>query len=166
MRIGNNNQQQGLGMIEILIALFVVSFGSLAAAAMQMGSMSITQESLFKTQAVRIAQSITEDMRANPEGVALGLYSDVDTAVVISAPDCFATGCSVEQIAQIDIARWANSIVPTDGSPLVFRSGNEGSEARATVQSSIPDLHTITVSWQTPTINGVFDSTHTIVVRL
>ncbi len=65
----------GFSLIEVLIALVVISIGLLGLAGLHLQGMKSNQDSLSRTQAILFAGEITEEMRANPSGV-IGLCYD------------------------------------------------------------------------------------------
>jgi type IV pilus assembly protein PilV len=66
--------QQGVGMIEVLVALLVISIGMLGYAGLQLRALGSTEDAHFRTQATSIAQDLVERIAANP--TALDLYLD------------------------------------------------------------------------------------------
>ena len=80
------NRQSGLGLIEVLIALIVVSVGVLGLAGLQLNSVRVAKGSFNRSQAVVIAETVIAQMRANPDGVADAEYDGLDS----SSADCAA----------------------------------------------------------------------------
>ncbi len=79
-------QQLGVGVLEVLIALVVVSIGVLGLAGMQLNGMRVAKGSYNRSQAVLYTETIIAQMRANPDGVALKSYDGLTSANV----DCDA----------------------------------------------------------------------------
>ena len=71
----NNSKQNGMSLIEVLIALIIFSVGLLGIAGLQLVGMKTNHDSLIRTQATQLAQSIAEKMLANEEGVRAGEYT-------------------------------------------------------------------------------------------
>ena len=67
--------QRGVGMIEVLITVLVLSIGLLGLAALQGFSLQGNQVSYQRTQATNIAYEIIDDMRANRRDVRNGDYT-------------------------------------------------------------------------------------------
>jgi type IV pilus assembly protein PilV len=57
--------QRGANLIEVLIAIVVVTLGMLGLAKMQMGGMRYTQQSQFRSEATILAREIIDRMRTN-----------------------------------------------------------------------------------------------------
>lgn len=60
-----NKQYGGFSLLELMIAIFVLSIGLLGMAAMQAVSLSSNQEAQFRVSALAIAEDISSRMRAN-----------------------------------------------------------------------------------------------------
>ena len=61
----SRRSQQGVGLIEVLIALLVLSFGMLGLAGLQMWSLKYNQSAMERGMAVVQTHSIVDAMRAN-----------------------------------------------------------------------------------------------------
>ncbi|MFF7706083.1 type IV pilus modification protein PilV [Pseudomonas sp. NPDC007930] len=64
--------QRGSTLIEVLVALLVMSIGLLGAAAIQLNALKFTDSSSLRTKASFIAYDMMDRIRANPDG-AYGL---------------------------------------------------------------------------------------------
>ncbi len=102
--------QCGFSLIEVLVAVLVVSIGLVGLAGMQLVGLKGNQQSFSKNQAAHHTQSLLERMRGNSEAVINGDYT-IDTAATalncsagqpINCTDA-ASNCSAAQIADYDI---------------------------------------------------------------
>ncbi len=59
------HNQQGVGMIEVLITLFILSIGLLGVASLQFVSSFSNSDALNRTQSIIVAQQLAERMRAS-----------------------------------------------------------------------------------------------------
>ena len=59
-------RQRGVGMMEVLVALLVLSIGVLGYAGLQLRALDSTDETYMRSQAMAIAQDAVERMMANP----------------------------------------------------------------------------------------------------
>lgn len=130
-------------MIEILVALLVLSVGLLGLAALQTFGMRYNQQSYQRTQAVFQVYDMVDRIRANRTALAAGCYDGVaagaKTATGACAGayvDCAANTCNSSQLANFDVNRWntANENLLAQG---------KGSIATA----AYPSRRTITLSW-------------------
>jgi type IV pilus assembly protein PilV len=74
------NNQQGVGMIEVLVTLFILSVGLLGVAYLQFVGSFTNSEALSRSQSVLVAQQLTERLRASavfsPLGKGLVVHND------------------------------------------------------------------------------------------
>ena len=89
------NQQKGVGLIEVLVAVLLLSVAVLGFSALQMRAISATDESLIRTQALSVMRGLAENMRANSQQVAT--YQATINDASKTRESC--TDCSAEQIA-------------------------------------------------------------------
>ena len=93
---------RGFSLIEVLIALIILSVGMLGIAGLYVQSMQAGRTSMFRHNAVTLAGDIADRIRANPAaGTAY-------TAAVGADNSCVNGGvnCSKEQMAAHDIELW------------------------------------------------------------
>jgi len=99
--------QMGFSLIEVLVALLILSFGLLGLAALQTIGLKYNHESYQRTQAVLQAYDIIDRIRANNAARAAGSYNNVALGDKpnISGINC-STGCTPAQLASFDINKW------------------------------------------------------------
>lgn len=106
------NQQNGFTIIEVLIAVLVISIGLLGMAGLQTTGIQQSHNSYLKTQASLLAYDMADRMRANLQGVNAGSYDAIDSMddPVTSAPSCVSggTACSAADTATYDIYQWTH----------------------------------------------------------
>lgn len=108
-------RQRGVSLIEVLVALLVVSLGVLAVTGLQATAARYGKTSEFRAMATLLASDIADRMRANKPAVKAGSYalsgefSPIDSAPEI--PTCVDPGsCEKEELAAIDIAEWKRAM--------------------------------------------------------
>ena len=89
------SQQKGVGLIEVLVAVLLLSVAVLGFSALQMRAISATDESLIRTQALSIIRGLAENMRANSQQIATYQVTINDASKTRES----CTDCSAEQIA-------------------------------------------------------------------
>jgi type IV pilus assembly protein PilV len=94
---------RGFTLIEVLIALTVLSLGLLGAAAMLLDSLRAQGDSLRRMVATHLLRDMAERIRANPAGAARYSTSGIEAT---EAP-CGAAGCDAAQLAAADLAHFA-----------------------------------------------------------
>jgi type IV pilus assembly protein PilV len=97
--------QQGFTLMEVLIAVLILSIGLLGLASLQANGLRSNFSSYARSQAVVLANDMADRIRANPTEAAAGSYNNI-TATVASPPDCLAADCSTAQMVSFDIAAW------------------------------------------------------------
>ena len=110
-------RQRGLGIIEVLVALVVVSLGVLGIAGMQMTGMQHGTGSLNRAKALAFAEDMAERLRVNTDGgIANPLYDRFDSAAeaglcdAAPTPYCDAANgkdadeCGGDALAEFDLA--------------------------------------------------------------
>jgi type IV pilus assembly protein PilV len=107
--------QQGATLIEVLVALLITAIGVMGAAAMQLNSVKFNQTAKFRSNAVFLANDISDRLRANR---AAALNGDYDLAMDDDAP----TGSSV---VAVDLSDWLSEVAQRlpSGDGAVIRDG-------------------------------------------
>ena len=65
--MNNSMHQQGVGLVEVLVAVLLLSVAVLGFSALQVRAISATDESLVRTKSLTIVRNLAEVMRAYPE---------------------------------------------------------------------------------------------------
>lgn len=126
----------GFSLVEVLIALVIMSVGMLGIAGLYVHTMKAGRTSLFRHHAVTLAGDIADRIRANP-------IAGVGYIVAGADNNCVAGGidCSRAEMAQHDIFLWtqqATDTLPAGAVNIVFNNG------------IVPSTYQITVSWEEP----------------
>jgi type IV pilus assembly protein PilV len=77
----NMHRQTGSGLLEVLVAVLVLSLGLLGLAGLQARTLQQNQSSLQRSQAVLLSYSILDSLRADRQGAILGNYNIGQTCV-------------------------------------------------------------------------------------
>lgn len=148
MRIGISGvipggKNSGFTLIEVLVAAFVLAIGVLGIAGLQTTGVRNNQSALQRTQATFLASQYAEIVRSNTTQEQNGYFGDTaDDGSDFSTDSppsevaaCFsASGCSAAQMAQTDLAGWADDV--TSSLPAGV----------ATVER-VNDIYTVTINW-------------------
>jgi len=133
------NKQQGFTLLEVLIALLVLSIGLLGLAALQTTGLRSNEMASMRTTSTMLAYDITDRMRANPQGITDGDYV-IDTGAVTGTPtDCTSNDCTTAQLALYDLDQWKNAIARLPG--------GLGDITQTAGTLLTPLTHTITIRW-------------------
>lgn len=110
-------RQRGITLIESLIALIVAALGILGIVGVQMRTLTDTQTSVRRAQAIRLIEDLGERLRVAPNALqniddyALGYDGEVEGAV-----DCTTSACSNTQLIKFNLETWKQSV--SDALPL------------------------------------------------
>ncbi len=108
-----NRFQQGVTLLEVLIAIVVLSFGLLGMLGMLMNGLKMTSSSHYRTIAAQQLTAMADMINANPS--LINLYSPPTSST--PTPTCFTTGCNTAQLPPTDYGLWqANlrALLPND----------------------------------------------------
>ena len=101
--------QRGVTLIESLVAIVVMALGILGILGVQMRTLTDTQTSVRRAQAIRLIEDMGERMKANPSALA-NLNSYVTNfAATPTVPDC-SGGCTAANLATYDVAAWKRTV--------------------------------------------------------
>lgn len=113
------SHQMGVGLIDVMIAVFIFSVGLLAISALQLISKQSNYEAIQRTSASALANDILEKMRMNSSDFvssttqsSLIYYASTNpilkhtVPVVKPAPECDSAVCTPEQLAAWDLYEW------------------------------------------------------------
>lgn len=154
-------REHGIGLIEVLIALIVLSVGFLAAANIQISSMRSNQQARLEAQALVLIGDMMDRMRSNPQGVADNHY-DNKTTGTLTAPACLSTSCTSTQIAAVDLFEWSANFSSLRGDsdflPLL-PFAPDGSPAVGSISAPTAGIYTVSVTWKRLDSGTVVDET-------
>jgi type IV pilus assembly protein PilV len=99
MRIIRRDAQQGVTILEILVAILIISFGLLGTAGLQAIGLKASVSANQRTAATLLAYDVADRMRAN----IVGAYHNYTAGAVAT---CLSAGCSTSEMAQNDMNEW------------------------------------------------------------
>ena len=115
--------QQGVTLVESMIALLVISIGLLGIASLQITAMSQNASSFNHSQAVWYAYNMSDRIRANLDQFVN--YNGIDTSNSY-AQDCMTATCSNGQMLTADAADWATMIANLPGGRGIITNTGDG----------------------------------------
>lgn len=105
--------QQGVSLIEVLVAILVIALGILTMLAMQINSTKLTKTSEMRAMGALLVGDLADRMRANRAGFADNKYAFTESAnepKALTSCTGKAANCTPEQMAQQDLAEWLTNI--------------------------------------------------------
>jgi type IV pilus assembly protein PilV len=140
----------GFTLLEVLIAVTVLSLGILALAALQSKSVVQSQVSLQGSQAATLAYAYADLMRSNASQARIGGYQiSANLATAPSPNTCTSTAstaptapqCSATQLAAVDAYNWYTLVTQT------LPGGNARVSCADNTYSATCPVQMITVFW-------------------
>jgi type IV pilus assembly protein PilV len=132
--------EQGLGLIEVLIATLVLSVGLLGATVLQAQAQAAAQHADWQHQALRCAQDMAQAMRSNSLALEQGAYTapQAEAAAPASIQVCQTAPCAPMARAEHDVQQWREQLAERlpDGRGALLATG--------------PQQRRLVVMWQSP----------------
>jgi len=100
------NNQKGVGMIEVLVALLILAIGLLGFIALQYRATEATVEGSYRVQAINLARDISERIRINRDQYSeyQNHLSKAENQLSFSK-DCAKLSCTKAELADYDVAQ-------------------------------------------------------------
>lgn len=125
--------ERGSSLLEVLVAMLLLSFGMLALAGMQAYSIAAHKNAANRAVASALAAELAGLIRLNPAGLAANDYTValMTTASVPAAPagtPCAFPACTAKLLAATDLAAFQNRVraeLPQGGVALALVSSKE-----------------------------------------
>lgn len=127
-------RQRGATLIEVLIAVLILSIGLLGLASLQVNSLRFNHSAYLRSQATILAYDITDRMRANRDAALAGTYD----IIIGDAPPAGVT------VAETDLQEWR---------ALLAAQLPGGTGGVDTVPAT--DIATVTIQWDDTRGEGV-----------
>lgn len=129
---------RGFTLIEVLIALLVLSIGLLGLAMLQLESLKYNTDAYFRTQATMLAYDIIDRMKANPDAANAGLYDATAKPGANQTCGDTSAGCAnTTDLANYDLNVWytkLDAVLPP-------------ASTASSISSPGANAHTIIITW-------------------
>jgi type IV pilus assembly protein PilV len=135
-QVSSSRNVRGFTLIEVLIALIIMSVGMLGIAGLYVHSMQAGRTSVLRHNAVTLAGDIADRIRANPTAGAAYALAGANNNCVNGGVDC-----TVAEMAANDVFLWdqqAAATLPNGQVVVVFDNG------------VVPPTYQITITWTEP----------------
>lgn len=106
----STRQQGGFTLVEVMVTVFVVAVGLLAAAALQAVAKKAAFDALQRTTASVLAQDILERIRSNSAEADAYAAQGAELKTAPSASNCAAAPCTAAQLVAYDLAQWQRGL--------------------------------------------------------
>ncbi len=143
------SRQAGFTLIEVMIAVLVLSIGLLGLAGLQVAALQNNQSAFMRSQATALAYDLADRMRSNIDGVNGGFYVPANAAATASC--LTTTGCSVQAMAEHDLAEWNQLITANlpmgQGFVCIDSTPEDGTSAAAPACDGTGDQMAVKIWW-------------------
>jgi type IV pilus assembly protein PilV len=142
-RLPGRRRVAGVTLVEVLVALVVLSIGLLGIAALYVESLQSGRTAVLRSQAVALAADLADRIRANRDGGPT--YDDGTSGAGTRSATCVqgGGGCAPDVMAAHDKAEWTalvTTLLPAGNATVVVNAG------------TTPTTYTITINWTEPTL--------------
>jgi type IV pilus assembly protein PilV len=144
------NKQRGVGIVEALVALIVLSVGMLGIAGLYLESVRSNRTALTRTSAVHLVNDLADRIRSNRSAEAAYEVLPIGTVPSASVPNCATGSCTPAQMAAYDLRAWYDQVI------RALPTGSDGTLPQISIDYvnganvSVPDRYVITVGWKEP----------------
>ncbi len=144
--------QSGLGLIEVLITILILSIGIAGIISTQLTAKRLSYEAMQRSIATYLAHDIAERMRNNPNALGNYVVAQLGGESIESrpSPNCLEAICTPTQLAVYDLWEWEQSL---DGASERLVQGDELLSTggllspRACIQNNAGEI-SIAVAWE------------------
>lgn len=131
----------GFTLIEVLVALVILSVGLLGIAGMISVSLKSSGSTYTRTQVTALTYNILDRMRANRAQAVTGAYDIAMSTATPTGGDCIGStkSCTPAQIASFDIAEWRSDLaseLPSGNGSISTTAINNMTQVTITIEWS------------------------------
>ena len=143
-------RQNGVSIVEALVALVVLSIGVLGIAVMFLQSVRANRTALTRTLAVQLVNDMADRIRAN-RGAKDSYVLAAGTPPTGTAPNCATADCTPQALASYDLIQWYTAVTARDAG---LPAGPDGTAPQVAITytagttSADPGLYTIVAKWK------------------
>lgn len=111
-------KQRGFALLESLIAIVIMALGILGIVGMQMRTLTDTQTSVRRAQAIRLIEDLSERMRVNPNALLsvnnyLSTFATTSDDYTSASNYCLQNSCTATEQASFDLLQWKSAVQQT-----------------------------------------------------
>lgn len=150
------NNQKGVGMMEVLVALVILAIGVLGFTALQLRAVDATDEAMAKIQAMNIARDLAERIRANRNAFSTYVTNLTTTTPSSTAsPACIQTGTTTPCTTAVQMANYDTAQIVSQANALGMTVGLPNCQVTQKTETideeetlvDIQSRHCVYVSW-------------------
>lgn len=109
--------QRGITLIESMVAIVIAALGILGILGVQMRTLTDTQTTVRRAQAIRLIEDLSERMKASPNALLsltsyASSYEETGSSLTATT-DCSSNSCTPTEQAQYDLKQWKTTLEET-----------------------------------------------------
>jgi type IV pilus assembly protein PilV len=139
--------ERGFSLLEVLIALLVLSFGLLGIAGLQTFSLQFNHQSYERTQATLLISDMAERITANPLGATAGGYDGVAPGTMASGYSgyggCPSNCATTSELATYDLFLWKSAME----NPKILAQGTGSITRQIDATDAAALIFDISIQW-------------------
>jgi len=118
---------KGFTLLEVLVALLVLSIGLLGLAGLQTLSLRNNQSAFQRSQAVVLAYDALDRVRGNRDQAAAYVTAFDEVSANFTTTNCPTAGCTAAQMAENDLAVWKTEVarLPAGAGQIAIDANNK-----------------------------------------
>ncbi len=105
------HNENGVALLEVLIALVVVAVGLIGMALLQVTAMQHAHQGQMHSHSTYLLYDITDRIRANSDAADSGDYDLAFGASATATKNCEAAECNSSEMADFDLEQWEDHIL-------------------------------------------------------
>lgn len=130
----HKHHQRGITLIESLVAIVIAALGILGILGVQMRTLTDTQTTVRRAQAIRLIEDLSERMKVSPNAL-LSIkdyesgYSEKGSDLTVT--NCGGAACTPAEQAKYDLKQWKTTVQETlpGGQASIFLAPGETADA-------------------------------------
>lgn len=138
MQYTRHHPQRGIALIESLVAIVVMALGILGILGVQMSTLTNTQTTVRRAQAIRLIEDLSERMKVHPNALnSINSYTIGWRAgaapTAQASPVCNTSACTHAEFAAYDLIEWKRAVeraLPLGDANVFFAPGDDSAGSR------------------------------------
>ena len=136
MQYTRHHLQRGITLLESLVAIVVTALGILGILGVQMRTLTDTQTTVRRAQAIRLIEDLGERLKVHPNALnSLSSYTNGWNTTLAASPatNCSTTACTHAQLASYDLWAWRRLVrdsLPAADVAVFLAAGESTAENR------------------------------------
>jgi len=154
------NKNQGFTLIEVMVALFILTIGMLGSTSMMLRTQQQASETTVETTGAQRATNVAELLRASISNVNSSGYDGLTITTGGSEPDCLSTGC--DETEMVALTRF---LIGSELETFFLPSENPQVIITDQMDGDADVVFKVVVQWDILTESGVDQDTYEMVFQ-